>query len=48
MELRKILEKQIELLDEINESLKEVDPEQVRKNIETIIELVTTLESIIP
>lgn len=29
--------RQFELLDEINQSLKETDPEQVRKNIETMI-----------
>lgn len=45
MDLRKILEKQIRLLDEINENLKEVDPEQVRKNTETINNLVVALET---
>lgn len=43
MNLIETLEKQIKLLDEINEKIKESNPEQVRENIETIDNLVRTI-----
>lgn len=46
MDLIEVLEKQITLLDEMNEELKETDPIQVRDNISTIDDLVRTIHFI--
>ena len=46
MDLIKELEKQIELLNQINEKLKESDPREVRSNADTINDLARTIHFI--
>ena len=46
MDLIKELEKQIELLNQINDNLKESDPREVRSNVDTINNLVRTIHFI--
>lgn len=46
MDLVKELEKQIELLNRINENLKETDPREVRSNVDTINDLIRTIHFI--
>lgn len=46
MDLIEVLEKQIKLLIEINEDIKETNPEQVTRNINTINDLVQTIRAL--